>query len=88
MLLAEARGSERTFAMRGDCPPTAALYFSCVEIEENVVLSLVPMPFTAVMIAIEMPAEIRPYSIAVAADSSRRKALILARVGGTVAAAI
>jgi hypothetical protein len=50
-------------------------YFNCVEIEVNVVLSLVPRPFTTVMMAMEMPAAIRPYSMAVAPDSSLRKAL-------------
>lgn len=38
-------------------------------------LSFVPTPFTVAMIAIDMPAAIRPYSIAVAQDSSFRKAL-------------
>jgi hypothetical protein len=33
---------------------------------ENVVLSWVPRPLTIAMIATEMPAAIRPYSIAVA----------------------
>ena len=37
-------------------------------------LSFVPTPFTIVMMAIEMPAAIRPYSMAVAAVSSLRKA--------------
>jgi len=36
-------------------------------------LRLLPSPFTAAMIASEMPAAIRPYSIAVAPDSSDRK---------------
>src|SRR6516165_5809945 len=39
----------------------------------NVVISLVPRPFTTAMIATEMPAAIRPYSIAVAPDSSFTK---------------
>ena len=43
-------------------------YLSCVEMLENVVFNSVPRPFTAAMIAIEMPAAIKPYSIAVAAD--------------------
>jgi hypothetical protein len=55
-------------------------YFSCDEIELNVVFSFVPRPFTTAMIAIEMPAAIRPYSMAVAADSSCKKALSLASV--------
>ena len=34
----------------------------------NVAFSLVPMPLTAAMITTEMPAAIRPYSMAVAPD--------------------
>jgi hypothetical protein len=48
-------------------------YFSEVLIEVNFALRLVPRPLTAAIIAIEMPAAIRPYSMAVAADSSFRK---------------
>ena len=62
---------------------TEAAYFNCDEIEEKVVLSFVPRPFTTLMIATEMPAAIRPYSMAVAAVSSFRKALsvqIMARL--------
>ena len=47
-------------------------YFNCVEIEEKVVLTFAPTPFTAVMMAIEMPAAISPYSMAVAPDSSAK----------------
>jgi hypothetical protein len=54
---------------------TEAAYFNCDEIEEKVVLSFVPRPFTTLIIATEMPAAIRPYSMAVAAVSSFRKAL-------------
>jgi hypothetical protein len=43
-------------------------YFSCVEMLPKLVFSLVPMPFTAAIIATEMPAAIRPYSMAVAPD--------------------
>jgi len=50
-------------------------YFNCVEIEENVELSFVPRPFTTVMMAMEIPAAISPYSMAVAPDSSFRNAL-------------
>jgi hypothetical protein len=41
-------------------------------IEVNLVRRLVPSPFTTEMIASKMPAAIRPYSIAVAPDSSAR----------------
>jgi len=50
-------------------------YLNCVEIELNVVLSFVPRPFTTAIMAIEIPAAIRPYSMAVAPLSSREKAL-------------
>lgn len=41
-------------------------------------MSFVPRPFTTVMMAMEMPAAISPYSMAVAPDWSLRKALIAA----------
>jgi hypothetical protein len=47
-------------------------YFSELLIDVNWVLRVVPRPFTAAMIASAMPAAIRPYSIAVAPDSSDR----------------
>src|SRR6201996_1392042 len=61
--------------------PTGALserfidraYLSCEEMLENVVFNLVPRPLTTAMIATEMPAAIRPYSMAVAPDSSFKK---------------
>jgi hypothetical protein len=52
-----------------------AAYFNWVEIDENVLLSLVPRQLTTAMIAMEIPAAIKPNSIAVAPDSSLRKAL-------------
>src|SRR6186997_2846913 len=51
-------------------------YLSEVLIEVNLLNRLVPRPFTMVMIASEMPAAIRPYSIAVAPDSSFTKCAI------------
>jgi len=51
-------------------------YFSELLMVSKFVLSLVPRPFTAVMIAIAMPAAIRPYSMAVAPDSSLRNEVI------------
>jgi hypothetical protein len=44
---------------------------------ENVVFSLLPTPLTAAMIATEIPAAIKPYSMAVAPDSFFRNATIL-----------
>ncbi len=49
------------------------VYLSDVLIAPNLVLRLPPMPLTAPMIASEIPAAIRPYSMAVAPDSSFRK---------------
>jgi hypothetical protein len=46
----------------------------------NVVFSFVPRPFTTAMIATEIPAAMRPYSMAVAPHSSFRKRHKLAHV--------
>src|SRR5262249_10950672 len=48
-------------------------YFSAFETLVKVVLSFVPTPWTTAIIATEMQAGIRPYSIAVAPDSSFTK---------------
>jgi len=48
---------------------------------EKVELSCVPRAFTVAMIAIEMPAAIRPYSIAVAPLSSFTKRSTKVRIG-------
>lgn len=45
-------------------------YFRELLIEVNLSLRFVPRPFTTAIIASEMPAAIRPYSMAVAPDSS------------------
>jgi hypothetical protein len=47
-------------------------YFSELLMAVNLVFSLAPMPFTILMMASEMPAAIKPYSIAVAPFSSRK----------------
>jgi hypothetical protein len=52
-------------------------YFSEVLMLTNLPLSSVPRPFTAVMIAIAIPAAIRPYSMAVAPDSSLKNDLMI-----------
>jgi hypothetical protein len=49
------------------------LYFNEVLIDENWVFREEPKPFTTVMMASAIPAAIRPYSIAVAPDSSDKK---------------
>jgi len=53
------------------------VYFSCVEMLLNLVFNVVPMELTVAMITTEMPAAMRPYSIAVAPDSSFRNAKTL-----------
>jgi hypothetical protein len=62
-----------------------AVYLRADETEVNVVLSLAPRPFVTVIIATAMPEAMRPYSIAVAADSSLRKALNFPAMLGNVA---
>jgi hypothetical protein len=65
---------------RGVFPADESGYFSELLIEVNLVLILVPSPFTTAMIANEMPAAIKPYSIAVAPDSSARNFLNMALI--------
>ena len=48
------------------------IYVREVLISPNLVLRLPPIPLTAPIIANEIPAAIRPYSMAVAPDSSAR----------------
>ena len=60
------RGSQPVAADPSAYQQLCGCYFNCDETDENVVSSLVPSPFTTVMIATEMPAAIRPYSMAVA----------------------
>jgi len=62
------RGTQATKDLRKGC-----VYFSELLIEVNLAFSVVPRPLTATIIAIEMPAAIRPYSMAVAPDSSCKK---------------
>jgi hypothetical protein len=57
-----------------------ASYFKALETDPNVDLRLVPKPFTTGMIMTAIPAAIRPYSMAVAPDSSLRKAVSLRRM--------
>jgi hypothetical protein len=57
--------------------PQVRTYFSDVLIEANLVLSFDPIPLTTAMIASEMPAAMRPYSMAVAAVSSARNSLMI-----------
>src|SRR4029450_143757 len=77
----EARGRPK-----GQTPPAPAAsakyrtreaYLSCVEMSLNFVFKLEPIAFTVAMITTEMPAAMRPYSIAVAPDSFFRNATTL-----------
>ena len=61
--LARARWPDAREVVRGD-------YFKELLIEVNIPLRLLPRPLTIAMIAKEMPAAIKPYSIAVAPESS------------------
>jgi len=56
-------------------------YLSEVLIELNLVFKLLPRPLTTAIIASEMPAAMRPYSIAVAPDSSFTKRAIRFFIG-------
>jgi hypothetical protein len=74
------RGPVKVTVWRG----TAFCYLSELLIAVNLVLSLLPSPFTMAMIANEIPAAISPYSMAVAAVSSaknRRKVFMGASMG-------
>ena len=56
---------------------STADYFSELLTDVNMVLRFVPSPFTATMMAIEMPAAINPYSMAVAPEVSERNSIII-----------
>jgi hypothetical protein len=64
-------------------PPETGDYFSEFEIVTKFVDNWVPRPFTAVMIAIAIPAAIRPYSMAVAPDSSLKNDLMIDVMAGS-----
>ncbi len=53
--------------------PRRQTHLSEALIEVKLAFRFVPILLTAVIITIEMPAAINPYSMAVAPDSSRRK---------------
>src|SRR5437879_1832925 len=57
--------------------PDMGDYFSEVLMVLKLVVSWVPTPCTALMIAIAIPAAIRPYSMAVAPDSSLKNDLMI-----------
>ncbi len=57
-----------TTSRLGYSPEKGKYHFKEVLTVLNWVLRLVPRPFTTAMIASEMPAAIKPYSIAVAPD--------------------
>src|SRR6266404_3450855 len=68
-----AKGGSGEADVRHVARETRSGYFREVLISPNLVLRLPPIPLTAAMIASEIPAAIRPYSMAVAPDSSFRK---------------
>src|ERR1700686_859412 len=66
------------------CLPATDVYFSEALIEVNLAFRLVPRPLTTAMIASEIPAAIRPYSMAVAPDSSLTKRAIRFFIGSSM----
>ena len=58
-------------------------YFSELLIASKFELILTPRPFTAAMIATAIPAAIRPYSMAVAPDSSFKNDLMIDFMAGS-----
>src|SRR5258708_37615243 len=73
-----AKEGDRVLGAPGpEMPPEMGSYFSELLMLSNFVLSWVPRPFTMVMIAIAIPAAIRPYSMAVAPDSSLKNDLMI-----------
>jgi hypothetical protein len=63
--------------------PEMGDYFSELLMVSKFELSLLPRPLTAVMMAIEIPAAIRPYSMAVAPDSSLKNDLMIDFIAGS-----
>jgi hypothetical protein len=61
--------------------PVVQPYFNWPDTELNVVFSLAAKPFTTAMMATEIPAAIRPYSMVVAAVSSLKNARTTASRG-------
>ena len=74
-----ARHASQKHQMSHEAP-----YFNCDEIDENVVLSFGPIPYTVAMIASAMPLAIRLYSMAVAPDSSAKNWRSFAIMAGSV----
>jgi hypothetical protein len=66
-----------------EMPPEMGDYLSELLMVLKFVDSWVPRPFTAVMIAIAIPAAIRPYSMAVAPDSSVKNDLMIDFIAGS-----
>jgi hypothetical protein len=61
-------------------PAAEAGYFTADETDPNTVLTLAPTPFTTAIIVKAMPDAMRPYSMAVAPDSSARNAVNFRRM--------
>jgi hypothetical protein len=77
---AKVSGPDRLMSV--DLSALVLTYCSEVLIEVNLVFSLVPRPFTTAMMASEMPAAIRPYSMAVAPVSSAKDARSMLVISG------
>src|SRR5207253_5964413 len=75
--LAQNEGDRALGAPGPEMPPDMGDYFSEVLMVLKLVVSWVPTPCTALMIAIAIPAAIRPYSMAVAPDSSLKNDLMI-----------
>jgi hypothetical protein len=73
------RQNERSRLMGGFFQPVRVGrdYFSWVEMLVNLVFKVEPIVLTTAMMATEMPAAMRPYSMAVAPDSFFRNATSL-----------
>jgi hypothetical protein len=71
------RGQSREGAFDQTGVANSDCYFKALEIEANVPLRLLPVPLTAAMMATAMAEAMRPYSMAVAPDSSLRKVVTL-----------
>ena len=78
-----ARNQDSTRSRNLKRPPIGAAYFKALETVPNVFFRFVPAPCTTAMIAMEMPAAMRPYSMAVAPDFVLRKALVCLAMPGT-----
>jgi hypothetical protein len=69
----EFGGAKAHGSFRFSPEPKTKAYFSELFTKVNLSFRVLPRPLTTAIMASEMPAAIRPYSIAVAPDSSDKK---------------